>query len=130
MRFPGDVLATFDCGTAMPNRDELEVVGSEGSLFLDDPWHANEPVIELRHRDGSVDRIEVEHANSYQLELENVTDAANGEAELLLGREDAMGQATGARRAPPLGGDAGSRFRSDGRARRGRRRCSPRPGSC
>ena len=93
MRFPGDVLATFDCGTAMPNRDELEVVGSEGSLFLDDPWHANEPVIELRHRDGSVDRIEVEHANSYQLELENVTDAANGAAELLLGREDAMGQA-------------------------------------
>jgi predicted dehydrogenase len=93
LRFPGDVLATFDCGTAMPNRDELEVVGSEGSLFLDDPWHANEPVIELRHRDGSVDRIEVEHANSYQLELENVTNAANGEAELLLGREDAMGQA-------------------------------------
>jgi xylose dehydrogenase (NAD/NADP) len=93
LRFPGDVLATFDCGTAMPNRDELEVVGSEGSLFLDDPWHANEPVIELRRRDGSVDRIEVEHANSYQLELENVTDAANGEAELLLGREDAMGQA-------------------------------------
>ena len=49
MRFPGDVLATFDCGTAMPNRDELEVVGSEGSLFLDDPWHCDEPVIELRH---------------------------------------------------------------------------------
>jgi D-xylose 1-dehydrogenase (NADP+, D-xylono-1,5-lactone-forming) len=93
MRFPGEVLATFDCGTAMPNRDELEVVGSEGSLFLDDPWHADEPVIELRQRDGSVDRIEVEHANSYGLELENVTDAANGEAELLLGRDDAMGQA-------------------------------------
>jgi len=93
MRFPGDVLATFDCGTAMPNRDELEVVGSEGSLFLDDPWHANEPVIVLRQRDGSVDRIEVEHANSYQLELENVTDAANGATELLLGRQDAMGQA-------------------------------------
>ena len=93
MRFPGDVLATFDCGTAMPNRDELEVVGSEGSLFLDDPWHGDEPVIELRHHDGTVDRVEVEHANSYGLELENVTDAANGEAELLLGREDAMGQA-------------------------------------
>ena len=118
MRFPGDVLATFDCGTAMPNRDELEVVGSEGSLFLDDPWHANEPVIELRHRDGSVDRIEVEHANSYQLELENVTDAANGEAELLLGREDAMGQAT-ALSALHRSAETGSRFRSDGRAHAG-----------
>jgi D-xylose 1-dehydrogenase (NADP+, D-xylono-1,5-lactone-forming) len=92
MRFPGDVLAVFDCGTAMPNRDELEVVGSEGSLFLDDPWHAGEPVIEVRRRDG-VERIEVEHANSYRLELENVTRAARGEEELLLGRDDAMGQA-------------------------------------
>jgi xylose dehydrogenase (NAD/NADP) len=93
MRFPGDVLATFDCGTAMPNRDELEVIGSEGSLFLDDPWHGNEPMIEVRNADGSVDRVEADHANAYRLELENVTDAANGEAELLLGRDDAMGQA-------------------------------------
>src|SRR3954470_10061054 len=74
MRFPGDVLATFDCGTAMPNRDEIEVVGSEGSLFLDDPWHGSEPVIELR-REGGVERIEAERANSYRLELENVSDA-------------------------------------------------------
>ena len=92
LRFPGDVLATFDCGTALPNRDELEVIGSEGSLFLDDPWHARTPVIELR-RDGMVERIEVERADSYGLELENVSAAAAGEAKLLLGREDAMGQA-------------------------------------
>ena len=37
---PWGVLGLFDCGTAMTNRDELEAVGSEGSLFLDDPWHA------------------------------------------------------------------------------------------
>jgi predicted dehydrogenase len=92
LRFPGDVLATFDCGTALPNRDELEVIGSDGSLFLDDPWHARTPVIEVR-RDGKVERIEVEQADSYGLELENVSAAAAGEAELLLGREDAMGQA-------------------------------------
>jgi xylose dehydrogenase (NAD/NADP) len=92
LRFPGDVLATFDCGTALPNRDELEVIGSEGSLFLDDPWHANDPVIELR-RGGEVELIEAERANSYGLELENVSEAAAGETELLLGRDDAMGQA-------------------------------------
>ena len=51
LRFPGDVIAIFDCGTALPERDELEAIGSEGSLFLDDPWHCNVPVIELR-RDG------------------------------------------------------------------------------
>jgi D-xylose 1-dehydrogenase (NADP+, D-xylono-1,5-lactone-forming) len=92
LRFPNDVLATFDCGTALSNRDELEAIGSEGSLFLDDPWHCVDPVIELR-RDGGVERIELDRADSYRLELENVSDAIRGEAELLLGREDAMGQA-------------------------------------
>jgi xylose dehydrogenase (NAD/NADP) len=92
MRFPGELLATFDCGTAMPNRDELEVIGSEGSLFLDDPWHCSVPTIE-RRRDGDVERIEVERVDSYRLELENVSDVIRGEAELLLGREDALGQA-------------------------------------
>jgi predicted dehydrogenase len=93
LRFPNDVLATFDCGTAMPNRDELEAIGSEGSIFLDDPWHCVHPVIELR-RDGEVERIELEREDSYRLELENMSDAIRGEAELLLGRDDAMGQAT------------------------------------
>jgi predicted dehydrogenase len=92
LRFPNDVIALFDCGTAMPNRDELEAIGSDGSLFLDDPWHCNGPVIELR-RDGEVERIELEREDSYRLELENVSDAARGEAELLLARDDAMAQA-------------------------------------
>ena len=92
LRFPDDVLATFDCGTAMPERDELEAIGSEGSLFLDNPWHATEPAIELR-RDGGVERIETPRADSYRLELENVSDAIRGEVELLLGRDDAVGQA-------------------------------------
>ena len=92
LRFPGDVIATFDCGTALVERDELEAIGSEGSLFLDDPWHCNDPVIELR-RDGQIERIELDPVDSYQLELENLSDAIRGEAELLLGREDALGQA-------------------------------------
>jgi predicted dehydrogenase len=92
MRFPNDVLATFDAGLALASRDELEVIGDEGSLFLDDPWHCVKPVIELR-RDGGVERIEVEVADSYRLEVENMSAAIRGEASLLLGREDALGQA-------------------------------------
>jgi len=95
LRFESDVLATFDCGTALPDRDELEAIGSEGSLFLDDPWHCNTPVIEVRNPSGVVvERIQVEQQDSYRLELENVSDAIRGEAELLLGRDDAIGQAT------------------------------------
>jgi predicted dehydrogenase len=92
LRFPGDVIATFDCGTALSERDELEAIGSEGSLFVDDPWHCTNPGIELR-RNGGVERIEVEQQDSYRLELENLSDAIRGEGEPLLGREDALGQA-------------------------------------
>jgi xylose dehydrogenase (NAD/NADP) len=92
MRFPGDVIASFDCGTALTNRDELEAIGSEGSLFVDDPWHCLHPGIELR-RGGDVERIELEPQDSYRLELENMSDAIRGRAELLLARDDALGQA-------------------------------------
>jgi D-xylose 1-dehydrogenase (NADP+, D-xylono-1,5-lactone-forming) len=92
MRFADDVIGQFDCGLDLPTRDELEVIGSEGSLFLDDPFHCRKPVIEVR-RGGETERIELEPADSYQLELENMDDAIRGEAELLLGRADAVGQA-------------------------------------
>jgi len=92
LRFADGVLGTFDCGTTLANRDELEAIGSEGSLFLDDPWHCNEPVIELR-RDGEVQRIEATRGNPYRLELENMGDAIRGRSALLLGRDDAVAQA-------------------------------------
>jgi predicted dehydrogenase len=92
LRFPGGVLALFDCGTSLPERDELEAIGTEGSLFLDDPWHATTPVIEVRRSDG-VERVKLDRVDSYRLELENLADAIAGEAPLLLGREDALGQA-------------------------------------
>ncbi len=92
LRFPGDVLAHFDAGLSLATRDELEVVGDEGSLFLEDPWHCLEPVIELRRADG-VKRIEVERVNSYRLEVENLSAAIRGEVAALLGRDDALGQA-------------------------------------
>jgi len=92
MRLPGNVIALFDCGTALPERDELEAIGSEGSIVMDDPWHCTSPVLELRSGD-KVERIAIEREDSYRLELENVSAAARGEAELLLGRDDAIGQA-------------------------------------
>ena len=92
LALPGGRLGHFDCGFVLPARHELEVVGEEASLFVADPFHAHNPGIELRRADGS-ELIAVEPANSYRLELENVSDAIRGEAPLLLGREDALGQA-------------------------------------
>jgi len=93
MQFADDVLAHFDCGLALASRDELEVVGGDGSLFLDDPWHCREPVIELRRDGEPVDRMEIARSNPYQLEAENMSAAVRGDAEPLLGRDDALGQA-------------------------------------
>jgi predicted dehydrogenase len=93
LRFGGGEISHFDCGLILSGRDELEVVGDEGSLFLDDPWHCREPVIEVRTADGT-DRLEMPPADSYMLEAENFSDAIRGQAEPLLGREDAIGQAT------------------------------------
>jgi D-xylose 1-dehydrogenase (NADP+, D-xylono-1,5-lactone-forming) len=93
MRFADEVVAHFDCGIDMATRDELEIVGSEGSLFLDDPWHSLEPVIEHRTADGAVERIEAAEDNPYACELRDFAAAAEGQGEPLLGREDALGQA-------------------------------------
>jgi D-xylose 1-dehydrogenase (NADP+, D-xylono-1,5-lactone-forming) len=97
LRFPGDVVGHFDCGFVIPYRDELEVVGDEASLHLDDPWHIHSPGIDVRREPEpdtiEVQRIAVEAADSYQLELENVSDAIRGQTPLLLGRRDALGQA-------------------------------------
>lgn len=92
LRFPGGILARFDVGMDMPFRHELEVVGSEGSLFLADPWHAIAPTIELR-RNGEVERIDTGPANAFLRELEDLCAAIGGEAAPLLGRADALGQA-------------------------------------
>jgi D-xylose 1-dehydrogenase (NADP+, D-xylono-1,5-lactone-forming) len=92
MRFQDDVISLFDCGTSLPLRDELEAIGTEGSLYLDDPWHCRKPVIELR-RGGEVESLELDPADSYLLQLENFSDAIRGKTAPLLGREDAVAQA-------------------------------------
>jgi D-xylose 1-dehydrogenase (NADP+, D-xylono-1,5-lactone-forming) len=92
LRFPHSVLAHFDAGFRLPGRDELEVVGEEGTLYLSDPWHCLSPGIELRRDDG-VERIEIPRVNSYTLEADNLAAAIGGEAPPLLGRADAVDQA-------------------------------------
>lgn len=92
LSMPAEVLAHFDCAFVLQRRSELEVVGEAGSLFVPDPFHVYEPGIELRTGEG-VERIELEPANSYRLELDNVSGAIRGEEPLLLGRDDAVGQA-------------------------------------
>ena len=93
LRFAGDVLATIDCGLDLAARDELEVAGTRGVLWLDDPWHARSPSIELRRADGSVERVAVEPLDPYACELQDFAAAVAGECASRYGREDALAQA-------------------------------------
>jgi xylose dehydrogenase (NAD/NADP) len=92
MRFPGGVLGHFDCGFDLPLRTELEAVGSEGILFMPQPFVADDVDLELRRPDG-VERLPRLSANRYRLELENLSRAIRGEEEPLLRREESLAQA-------------------------------------
>jgi predicted dehydrogenase len=92
VEFPGRVLAHFDCAFDLPRRQELELVGADGTLYVPTPFAIHAPGIELR-RAGEVERIEVESADRYRLQCDNFSRAIRGLEEPLLGREDALGQA-------------------------------------
>jgi predicted dehydrogenase len=92
LRFPGDVLAQFDCGLSVGHRHDLEAIGEDGSLYVADPWHGRAPGIVLT-RDDEAETIEIAPANPYTHELEDFARAARGEAPPLLGAADALAQA-------------------------------------
>jgi predicted dehydrogenase len=87
LRFPGDVLAELT-SSFFADHESLEAIGGRGSLLVPDPWHCRRGLVVVNG-----DEHRVEPVGSYRLELENVSAAIRGEAELLLGREDALGQA-------------------------------------
>jgi xylose dehydrogenase (NAD/NADP) len=93
LRFPGNVVAQFHSSLALPFKQELEVLGAEGSLLVEAPWRVDLGGDVFLRRDSAVDRIEVEEADAYRLELENLAAAIRGDAQPLLGRADAVGQA-------------------------------------
>ena len=92
-RFAGDVLATFDCGFDVTARGTTSRSWApRGRSISRDPWHCRKPGIE-RRADGEVETISIEPANSYRLELEDMSRAIRDGGEPLLGRDDAVGQA-------------------------------------
>jgi predicted dehydrogenase len=88
LRFPGGLLAEFSCGFQSAHMG-LEAIGTGGTIFLPDPWHSTQGLLLV---DGV--EVRVEPTNPYRLELEDVSAAIRGRKQPLLGRADALGQAT------------------------------------
>jgi D-xylose 1-dehydrogenase (NADP+, D-xylono-1,5-lactone-forming) len=93
LAFADGIVGHFDCGFVVPRRAGLEVIGEEATILVPDPFTPRTTGIEVLRPGAEPEPIPVEPANSYRLELENVSAAVRGEAQLLLGREDAVGQA-------------------------------------
>jgi len=93
LRFAEDVVAEFHASFLAPRAQELEAIGDEGSLVVEAPWRADWGGDLLLRRNDDVERVEIEPADPYLLELDNFAAAVEGRAEPLLGREDALGQA-------------------------------------
>ncbi len=90
--FDNDIVAHIDAGLRSRHAS-LTVVGSEGALLVADPWHCRQPGIELQRPSGESERLDVESASTYQLEIDDLASAIRGKSTLLLGRADAVGQA-------------------------------------
>jgi predicted dehydrogenase len=88
LRFAGGVLGEFHCAYDLPEDVGLDVIGSDGSVFVHEFFGCEDP-----HLDLNGERIDVEDVDRYLLQLENFSEAVRGEAEPLLGLEDAVGQA-------------------------------------
>ncbi len=86
LRFPNDVVAQLDASFSLPERQRLEAVGEEGTLVLEAPWRPDLGGRVLINGEP----VDVEEADSYALELASFAAAIAGDAEPLLGRDDAL----------------------------------------
>jgi D-xylose 1-dehydrogenase (NADP+, D-xylono-1,5-lactone-forming) len=88
LHFPGDVTGTLVAGFHSSHAS-LEAIGDDGSLLLPNPWTGSARALLLDDRE-----VPVEPADPYRLEVENLSAAILDDAEPLLGRADALGQAS------------------------------------
>jgi predicted dehydrogenase len=89
----GEVLGHFDCALDLPDRSELEAIGSEGVLRVSDPWQCVMTGIDLLVDGRPAEHYEFEPADPYGCELEDFAGAVAGERPPRLGLADALGQA-------------------------------------
>jgi D-xylose 1-dehydrogenase (NADP+, D-xylono-1,5-lactone-forming) len=78
LHFPGGLLAQFDCGFAAPDRERLEIVGSDASIVLDSPFlpEPDGPAPSMtiwRGREATT--VDVPSVDQYAAEVENLTAA-------------------------------------------------------
>ena len=80
MRFPGDILAQFDCSFQAPFRTGLEIVGSEAVLTIPHPFKPGKKGELLLEQNERVENIHTPSQDLYRGEVEDI------HAAILLGK--------------------------------------------
>jgi D-xylose 1-dehydrogenase (NADP+, D-xylono-1,5-lactone-forming) len=92
MRFPSGVIAQFDCAMDAPLRNSLEIVGTDGTLVVTEPWHCRDGAVRLRRAEETRE-IEVPSGDPYRLEFEVFARAVAGKHVAAFDRDEAVAQA-------------------------------------
>jgi len=76
LRFPSGLLAHFESGFTAPDRERVEIVGSEATLvvdhlFLPDP-DGPAPSLTIRREDGAEEHLEVASVDQYRAEVDDL----------------------------------------------------------
>ena len=78
LRFPGGLLASFVSGFAGPDRERIEIAGSDATLVLDRPFlpepDGPPPTVRIRRGDDE-ERIPVESIDQYRAEVDDLQTA-------------------------------------------------------
>ena len=75
LHFPSGLLAHFESGFEAPDRERVEIVGSEATLTIEHPFlpepDGPPPAMTIL-RDGTTERIDVESIDDYQAEVDDL----------------------------------------------------------
>ncbi len=90
LRLARGALAQFDCALDAPQRELLEIVGSEGTITFTDPWaQRRDASVRIVTADGD-ESIEFGVVDAYRLQLENVNRAVQGTELPLVGSAESV----------------------------------------
>jgi len=76
MRFPGGVLAQFDCGFQSEARSFMEIVGSDGSLLVPTPFKPDRDERLEARRGEQIEKLIIQGSELYLGEVDDMADAA------------------------------------------------------
>jgi xylose dehydrogenase (NAD/NADP) len=93
LRYGDGPLGIFECAFDTTPHNVLEVIGLEGRLVVEDPWHGAGAGIARIASDGTREAIAVDSVNPYAREVDDLSQAIRGGDPPRLGRADAVGQA-------------------------------------